>query len=144
MKTNKKQLLVICGICVIVVIVILIGNRLTIEEFGGGGGHGGGGRVGGGGRIGGGGRFGGGGWRGRGDVGVGWRGRGWGVDRRGYYGGYYGNGGTSGGYYGWLPFLYWLYPQEPSNQTVVLVPTDSTNYYPPQFYSYPYNSNQII
>jgi hypothetical protein len=139
MPVNKKQVWVICSVCVVILIVILIGNRLTIEEFGGGGRGGGGG----------GGRLGGGGWRGRGGGGVGigrgWRGRGWGVDRRGYYGGYYGGGGGgSGGYYGWLPFLYWLYPQEPSNQTVVLVPTNSTSYYPPHFYSYPYNSNQII
>jgi hypothetical protein len=136
MPTNKKQLWMICIVCLVILIVIFIGNRLTIEEFGGGGGgRGGGGR---------GGRVGGGGWRGGGShIGRGWRGGGWG--RRGYYGGYYGGGGGGGGgYYGWIPFFYWLYPQEPSNQTVVLVPTDSTNYYPSQFYSYPYNSNQII
>jgi hypothetical protein len=131
----NRKLLTLCGICFVVIFVIVIANQIGYEGFGGGGGGGG---RGGGGRVGGG--FSRGGWGGHG-----WRGRGlgWEAGRRAYYSGnYYGGGGGGTGYYGYLPWLYWMnaptYP--PDSGPVVEVIPNPNYYYPEKFYSYPYYS----
>lgn len=133
---TKIKIVSYCVLCFAVLVIIFFSNRSASEGFGGGGRGGGGGGMG----------RGGGGF-GRGIYGGGGFGRGiHGYRRGGYYGGGGGGGGGYGygpsyGYgYGGYPFWNWFYP--PENQVVIVPP--ATNYYPPQFYSYPYNSNQII